>query len=106
MHKLSAAVAAACIVSALTAPALAAGPTVKVSNYKFTKKVLHVHRGATVTWKWVAGSDRHNVTFKHFHSRTQASGTFRHRFTRAGTYKYVCTIHAKSFAMHGTIVVG
>ncbi|MCW2967917.1 MAG: Copper binding protein plastocyanin/azurin family, partial [Solirubrobacteraceae bacterium] len=31
-------------------------------------------------------------------------GTFKHRFTKAGTYKYVCTIHTR-LGMHGTIVV-
>jgi plastocyanin len=104
MRKLITAAAAIATALAVTAPAIGSGPTVKVSDYKFTQKVVHVKRGATVTWKW-AGEDPHNVTGHGFKSRTQTTGTFRHRFTKAGTYKYVCTIHAKSFAMHGTIVV-
>jgi plastocyanin len=97
----------ALVLAALSAgaPALGSGTrTVKVSDYKFTKKVLHVRRGTTVTWRWV-GEDPHNVRGRGFHSRTQAKGTFRHRFSRPGTYRYVCTLHAKSFGMRGTIVV-
>lgn len=89
----------------LSAPALGSGtPTVKVADYKFVAKTIHIKRGATVTWKWV-GEDAHNVTGTGFKSKTQKAGTFKHRFAKAGTYKYVCTIHNKSFAMHGTVVV-
>lgn len=98
--------AAAAAALAFTAPAVGSGAaTVKVSDYRFTPKVLHVSRGTTVTWKWV-GKDPHNVTGPGFHSATRSAGTFRHRFTRRGTFKYVCTIHARSMGMHGTIVVG
>jgi plastocyanin len=87
------------------APALGSGgPTVKVADYKFVSKTVHVKHGQTVTWKWV-GEDPHNVTGKGFKSKTKKAGTFSHRFAKAGTYKYVCTIHGKSYAMHGTIVV-
>lgn len=89
-----------------SAPALGSGSvTVKVADYKFVSKTVHIKRGTTVTWKW-AGEDPHNVTGKGFRSRTQRTGTFRHRFTKPGTYKYVCTLHNTSFAMHGRIIVG
>ncbi|MCW2967579.1 MAG: copper-binding protein [Solirubrobacteraceae bacterium] len=104
MHKLVLTLAAAASLFAVAAPAVAGGsPTVKVTNYKFTAKVLHVSRGTTVTWKW-AGTDPHNVTGHGFKSKTQVKGTFKHRFTKPGTYKYVCTIHTR-LGMHGTIVV-
>ncbi|MCW2990776.1 MAG: amidase [Solirubrobacterales bacterium] len=97
--------AAVIAVLGVSAPALGSGsPTVKVADYKFVTKTLHVKKGATVTWKWV-GEDPHNVTGTGFKSKTQKTGSFKHRFTKAGTYKYVCTIHNKSFAMHATIVV-
>jgi plastocyanin len=64
-----------------------------------------VSKGGTVTWNW-GGHDKHNVTFKSFHSKTQKTGSFRHTFTKAGTYSYHCTIHGKKFGMHGTITVG
>jgi len=87
------------------APAGAGGKSVKVENYKFVSRNITISRGTTVKWTWAKGDDPHNVTGKGWHSKTQASGTFSHKFTKPGTYKYVCTIHAKSFAMHGTIVV-
>lgn len=104
MRKVISSLVAAGAVAAVAAPAAGSGPTVKVADYKFVAKTVHIKKGATVTWKWV-GEDPHNVTGAGFKSKTKASGTFRHRFTRAGTYKYQCTIHGKSFAMHGTIVV-
>jgi plastocyanin len=95
------------VLAAIAAPAMGGGPTVKVSEYKFRAKTIHVHRGATVNWRWVAGNgDPHNVTFHGFHSKTQTSGSFAHTFRRAGTFKYVCTIHNKRFGMHGTVIVG
>lgn len=97
----------AVVVALLTAgsPALAGGTrTVRVSDYKFTKKVLRIDRGTTVTWRWT-GEDPHNVTGRGFRSATKTSGTFRHRFTRPGTYRYACTLHARSFGMRGTIIV-
>jgi plastocyanin len=90
----------------LSGSALGSGTsTVKVADYRFVAKTIHVSRGATVTWRWV-GEDPHNVTGHGFRSKTQKAGTFKHRFANAGTYKYVCTLHNKSFAMHGTVVVG
>jgi len=86
-------------------PAGAGSKTVKVANYKFVARNITVSKGSKVTWKWAAGDDPHNVTFHGFHSKTQASGSYSHVFSKKGTYKYVCTIHAKSFAMHGTITV-
>ena len=105
MRKVISSIAAAGIVAAVAAPAAGSGPTVKVADYKFVAKTIHIKKGATVTWKWV-GSDPHNVTFNGFHSKTQSTGSFRHTFRKAGTFKYLCTIHGKSFAMHGTVVVG
>lgn len=105
MRKVITALAAAGVVAAVAAPALGSGTTVKVADYKFVAKTIHIKKGATVTWKWV-GKDPHNVTFSGFHSKTQSSGTFKHTFRKRGTFKYLCTIHGKSFAMHGKVVVG
>jgi plastocyanin len=93
-------------ITAIAAPALGSGPTVRVSEYKFTAKAIHVKRGATVRWTWpAAGGDPHNVTFPGFHSKTQRKGSFTHTFGTSGTFKYMCTIHNKKFGMHGTVVV-
>jgi len=96
--------AATAIAAAAAAPAAGSGKSVKVVDYKFVAKTIHISRGTTVTWKFL-GSDPHNVTFSGFHSKTMSSGSFKHKFRKAGTYKYHCTIHGKSFGMHGTVVV-
>ena len=45
-------------------------------------------------WAW-DGADPHNVTFRKLGraSTTTAGGTYRHRFKRRGTYRYLCTVH-------------
>lgn len=97
-------VAAVAAVGGPTAAALAAngGPqataaatrhTVTLKNIAFNPKSLTIRRGDTVTWQWRDRVVPHNVTFKGFHSRTQRTGSYSHRFTKAGTYTYHCTIH-------------
>jgi plastocyanin len=101
MHRFLTTLATAGAVCAAAAPALAA-TTVKVDDNKFKAKSVQVAKGATVTWKWV-GADAHNVHFKHFHSKTQNKGTYKHTFTKAGTFRYQCTLHD---GMTGKVVVG
>lgn len=101
MNKLISSLAAAGVILAVAAPALAANKTVKVADDIFKASTVTIHRGNTVTWKWT-GHNPHNVTFKSFASKTQVNGRFKHRFTRRGTYRYVCTIHS---GMRGTVVV-
>ena len=103
MHKLIALVVAAGIAAAIATPALGAGATVKVGDNFFRAKTVHITKGSTVTWRWV-GSDSHNVVFRGFKSKLQNKGTYRHKFTRAGTYRYVCSLH-KDLGMKGTLVV-
>ena len=97
---------AAGLLVAISAPALGSGTSVKVSGYKFTPKTIRVKKGSTVTWTWSASNDdKHNVTFKGFHSKSQKRGRFMHTFRKKGTYRYVCTFHATSHGMRGTVVV-
>ena len=76
--------------------------TVTIGDNFFRPPKLTVKRGTVVTWQWT-GMNTHNVTFRslHKHSKTQTSGVFRLRFTKKGTYHYLCTIHQFT----GTIVV-
>jgi plastocyanin len=101
MTKLISLLATAGVLVAVAAPALAANKTVKVVDDAFKAKTVTIHKGNTVTWKW-AGHNPHNVKFKTFTSKVQVKGTFRHRFTKRGTYHYVCSIHS---GMRGTVVV-
>ena len=90
-------------VAALAVPALAAGPTVRVKDNFFKAKTVHIRKGTTVTWRW-AGSRRHDVTFRRFHSTLKRKGTYRHKFTKRGTYHYLCSVHS-SKGMTGKVVV-
>jgi plastocyanin len=90
---------------ALGVGAAQAGPTVNASNYHFQPKTLTIHKGQTVTWKWVNGS--HTVTFvKGTFDKTlnKANPTRTRTFKRAGTFKYYCRFH-RSLGMKGKIVV-
>jgi len=102
MHKLLTTLAAVVAVLAIATQAFGAGATVKVADNKFVAKKVHVSKGATVTWKWT-GRNPHNVTFGSFHSGTVVKGTYKHRFTKRGTFSYRCTIHS---GMTGKVVVG
>jgi plastocyanin len=67
---------------------------------------LVVTRGTSVRFSWKDPGIVHNVTStgrRRFRSSsTKKTGTYTVRFTRAGTYTYVCTIH---FGMKGRVVV-
>ena len=103
MRKLIAALTATGAIAAVAAPALGAGATVRVDDNVFKTKTVRITKGSTVTWRWV-GDSRHNVTFRSFKSRLQSSGSYRHRFTKAGTYRYFCQPHADQ-GMRGTVIV-
>lgn len=92
------ALALALLVIAAAAPAAgAATKTIAVKDNFFSDRSVTVAKGTTVRWRW-RGSSPHNVvvtagpvTFK---SAVMRSGSYSRRLTRAGRYKYVCTIHA------------
>jgi plastocyanin len=86
---------------------------VAVKDDFFSPKTIRIHRGATVTWV-VRGVDGHTVTFKKIPkgaARIKGTGVmdkgarFSHKFTKRGTYNYVCRIHV-SFGMKGRVIVG
>jgi plastocyanin len=82
----------------------AAGHAVTLQGVRFDPGSLTINRGETVTWNWRRLKGEHNVTFHGLHSRTGSSGAFAVRFTGAGTFAYVCTIHAHE-GMKGKIIV-
>jgi plastocyanin len=94
----------------LTVALAAAGPaahaakttTVTLKDISFKKSTVRITKGSSVTWIWDDGSTPHNVTFHARHSKTQKTGTYTMRFTKAGTFKYHCTIHP---GMNGKVVV-
>src|SRR4051794_35555786 len=64
----------------------------------FSPATVSIKKGGKVTWKWTQGGVPHNVT-----PASGAAGsatcskkgfTFMKTFSKAGTFKYICTIHS------------
>jgi len=94
--------------SAGAATHAAAGRTVALRNVAFSPSTTRIQRGQTVRFTWQDSGITHNVTpvgsrrFKLVaggravsRASDRKKGTVSTaKFTRAGTYRYVCTIHA------------
>jgi plastocyanin len=99
--------AAAVVLAGLALAACGSGsstdPSVKAEDFDFSKTSLTVKAGDTVEWT-NTGSTEHTVRGADFFSRAiEPGGKYSHRFARAGTYRYFCTLHPD--AMRATIVV-
>jgi plastocyanin len=83
----------------------AGGPQVLMKDIKFNPGSLKVKAGQTVTWT-NDDSVGHDVTGDAFQSGVpggiEPGNTFTHKFPKAGTYAYVCSVHP---GMKGTIKV-
>jgi plastocyanin len=103
---LSTAVVVAAALGGQVAASGAAGKTVTLKNIAFSPKKLSVSKGTKVTFAFRDDTTTHNVTssgskrFKNIGDR--ASGSVTRTFSRAGTYRYSCTLHP---GMTGRIVV-
>jgi plastocyanin len=103
MNKLLLSLSISALALGASAPAIGAGKTVQAKDDFFSPKTVNVSKGSKVTWKFV-GDNPHNVKFKSFASPIKQQGdTYSHKFTKTGTFKYVCTIHT---GMTGKVVVG
>jgi plastocyanin len=94
----------------------ATGDTVAIQDFAFAPQTLTVEVGTKVTWTnndtaphTVTSADGPSTsasTTGLFDSGQMASGdSFSFTFTKAGTYYYVCTLHASMASMHATVVV-
>ena len=83
----------------------AGGPQVIMKDIKFNPASLKAKAGQTVTWT-NDDSVGHDVTSDGFNSggagNIEPGKTFTHKFAKAGTYKYVCSVHP---GMKGTVKV-
>lgn len=88
--------------AAAPAPAASKVSQVSIRNVQFFPATLEVPKGAVVEWK---NDDLipHTATAPSFDSGSLASGkSWRHTFTEAGTFPYICTFHP---TMKGVVVV-
>ncbi len=97
------------LATALATAGLAGAATTKTVTLKeiaFSPKAISISKGTTVKFAFRDGTTVHNVTstgskrFKTVSNRS--SGTHSRTFSRAGTYRYVCTLHP---GMTGRITV-
>ena len=98
-------VVAICGRSATPTPAPeSAQTTITIQNFSFSPVSMTVPVGATVSWKNLDG-EPHTVRSLDEQFRSGAldqNDSFTFRFVKAGTYRYVCSIHPQ---MVGTVVV-
>ncbi|HEY1612500.1 MAG TPA: cupredoxin family copper-binding protein [Rhizomicrobium sp.] len=101
--------------TALAVLVIAAGPaadakdkqdpdTVVMRNFDFAPMTLTIHAGTAVTWRNM-DDEPHTVTSLDGLFRSGAldqDESFSFKFTKPGTYRYVCTIHPR---MTGEVVV-
>jgi plastocyanin len=85
--------------------AMPAPATVRIVDFAYKAKTLHVSAGARVTWR-NADITNHSVSFHHGAPKTIGNlrpGAHAVRvFPTAGRFTYVCAFHP---FMHGTVVV-
>jgi plastocyanin len=97
-HIRAALVAGLAVVLVVASASLALAATKQVgvkkagSRFHWNPSHLTIKKGDTVRWSW-KGNIPHNVTGPGFHSRTANALTYSRKFTKAGTYTVVCTIH-------------
>lgn len=89
---------------------------VTVNDFYFSPDLLTIHKGRTVKWIWSqANAYPHDVHLKRgprrlkdrssYSTRTSAvsEASFKKTFERAGTYRYVCTIHPTQMKLTITV---
>ena len=86
-------------------PAAKGGTEVSMKDIEFDPSEVTVKVGDTVTWV-NDDSVGHDVTADEFKSgepgAMQGGDTFEHKFEKAGTFQYVCSVHP---GMDGSVVV-
>jgi plastocyanin len=101
--------AAAMALGGQSALSTAAGTrTITVKDDAFTPKKVTISKNTLVTWRWASDAGEHVVvsrgTRKFKRSAIKEGGTHKVRFKKAGTYRYVCTLHEED-GMTGQVVV-
>jgi plastocyanin len=88
------AVATALLASAAFGVTESVGVKKSGKKWLFTPSAVTIKKGDSVKWSW-SGKVPHNVSGPGFTSTTATKATYKRRFTKKGTFRVVCTIHAK-----------
>jgi plastocyanin len=86
---------AAVVVAVSGASAAPPSPRVEITQFKFVPAQLTVPVGTTVTWT-NDDEEAHTVTATdraYTSAGLDHAETYTHRFTKAGTYTYLCALH-------------
>jgi plastocyanin len=99
MRRTFTAVAIATALGLAVAPAHAGTTkTVSVKNNAFSPSTVSLKKGSKVSWKWTQGGVSHNVTPAAGGAGSKTTSkkgyTFTKTFSKAGTFRYVCTLHS------------
>lgn len=95
---------AATLVAAVAVGPAQAGSTksVKVNNNAFSPRTVAIEKGDKVRWTWQGGVP-HNVKPANGKGGSKTSSKkgyrFTKSFTKAGTFRYICTVHPKAMRM-------
>ncbi|MBA2383636.1 MAG: hypothetical protein H0V68_03095 [Actinobacteria bacterium] len=77
-----------------------------VGDFRYGAERVSIRRGSTFTWRFV-GSFAHDVTVvggpEGFSAPWTQRGTFRHRFTKPGTYRLFCSLHPAKMVQQITV---
>jgi plastocyanin len=77
-----------------------------VGDFRYGAERVLLKRGTTFTWRFM-GSFQHDVTVVGgpvgFSAPWTQSGVFRHRFTKAGTYRLFCSLHPAKMVQQITV---
>jgi plastocyanin len=82
------------IAAVFAVPALAATKSTTLQDDFFSKGKVTVKKGDTVHWTWKT-DEKHTVTALNgkFGSKQTKTGSFRHKFAKAGKFTVYCKIH-------------
>ena len=77
-----------------------------VGDFRYGGERFELRRGSTFTWRFL-GLFQHDVTVisgpEGFSAPWTLSGSFSHRFTRAGTYRLFCSLHPARMVQQITV---
>lgn len=93
MRKTLVALAATGALGVAAIPATAATSTILLKDNFFSPKTKTIKKGDTVKFVW-KGKAPHNVKGTGYKSAIKRTGSYSRRYTKAGRFNIVCTIHS------------